>query len=59
MSGGGGGPIIINNLIDNPSTTAEEKAVLREILHKIKTNGGCSRADAWKVAWMVYGVLRR
>lgn len=59
MSGGGGGPIIINNLIENPSTTAEDKAVLREVLQRIRVAGSCTRMDAWKVALLVYSVLRR
>lgn len=59
MSGGGGGIIIIRNLIDNPGTSADEKARLRAILDRCQQAGECSLLDRWRVARVVYALLGR
>lgn len=53
----GGGHIIIRDLIASPETTPEEKRVLQEIVDRSPVQ--CSRADAWKVAWIVFNACRR
>lgn len=59
MSGGGGGIIIIKNLIDNPSTTAEEKERLREIFDEATEQGRCPWLSSFVVGHIARKVSRR
>lgn len=50
MSGGGGGIIIIKSLMENPSTTADDKDCLRGIYERMQKEGKCSAKDARKAS---------
>lgn len=57
MSGGGGGPIIIPKLVEVPTCTPQEKALLLNILNRSPVR--CTIKDALRVAHIVFKLLRR